>query len=144
MQVEGCIPLDFISWVQKWTSSWISSGATSLRDHAFSQRGLGACDSELGSAIELLREASLDLKTFLKKGMLGGRGAQQHVFGIRCGCGRGRGGGRRVESSGVRVQCADAGTRKGYAQAERAGRTWRGHLVEIQRPPRKVLRCSGK
>jgi hypothetical protein len=98
MALRGCIPLDFISCVQKWTSSWISSGATSLRDHDSSQRGLGA-GWELGSALELLREASFDLKTFLKKGMLGERGSL-HVFALAGGSGQkyrcGRGVGRRV------------------------------------------------
>jgi hypothetical protein len=53
-----------------WTNSWISSGATSLRDQASSHRGRGAAGSLLASALEPDREASFDLKTFLKKGML--------------------------------------------------------------------------
>jgi hypothetical protein len=126
----GRLPLDFISCVQKWTSSWISSGATSLRDHAFSQRGLGAASSELGSAFELLREASFDLKTFLKKGMLGGR-RSLHVFGRAAGSKvpvrvRVPVRARRWEARVVSVQRADAGTRKGYAQAERQDRAERG------------------
>jgi len=70
------MPLDFISWVQTCTSSWISSGATSLRDHDSSQRGFGGaagCCSPYLAALEAAREPSLDLKTFLKKGMLGVR-----------------------------------------------------------------------
>ena len=63
------LPLDFISCVQTWTSSWISSGATSLRDHASSHRGRGA-GVLLASALDPDLEASFGLKTFLKKGML--------------------------------------------------------------------------
>ena len=65
------IPLDFISCVQMCTSSWISSGATSLRDHDSSHRGRGAAGSLLASALDPDREGSFDLKTFLKKGMAG-------------------------------------------------------------------------
>jgi hypothetical protein len=66
------LPLDFISCVQTCTSSWISSGATSLRDQASSHRGRGA-GSLLASALDPDLEGSFDLKTFLKNGMLDGR-----------------------------------------------------------------------
>lgn len=62
------IPLDFISCVQTCTSSWISSGATSVRDHASSHRGRGA-GSLLASALDPDLEGVFDLKTFLKNGM---------------------------------------------------------------------------
>lgn len=50
-------------------SSWISSGATSLRDHASSHRGRGA-GSLLASALEPDLDGSFDLKTCLKNGIL--------------------------------------------------------------------------
>lgn len=78
------VPLDFISWVQTWMSSCISSGATSLRDHASSHRGFGCATgwsplSAYLAALEAERGPSLDLKTFLKKGMAdrGSLGASQ-------------------------------------------------------------------
>jgi hypothetical protein len=68
------VPLDFISCVQTWISSCISSGATSLRDHDSSQRGFGfAAGSALSPylpAFEANRGPSFDLKTFLKNGIL--------------------------------------------------------------------------
>jgi hypothetical protein len=68
------LPLDFISCVQTWTSSCISSGATSLRDHDSSQRGFGCATGSAWSpyfpALEADRGPSFDLKTFLKNGIL--------------------------------------------------------------------------
>jgi hypothetical protein len=78
----ACIPLDFISCVQTWISSWISSGSTSLRDQDSSQRGFGfATGSSLWAALEADRAPSLDLKTFLKNGMVVWRGEPQYVPG---------------------------------------------------------------
>jgi len=80
------VPLDFISCVQTWISSCISSGATSLRDHDSSHRGFGcATGSAWFPALDADRGPSFDLKTFLKKGIiLRGRG-EPHVgsSGIR-------------------------------------------------------------
>lgn len=86
------IPLDLISWVQPWTSSWISSGVTSLRDHDSSQRGFGgATRSSPCPALEAERGASLDLKTFLKKGMVGrGEGRLGGGPGVMLDAGKGR------------------------------------------------------
>jgi hypothetical protein len=73
----GHIPLDFISCVHTCMSSCISSGATSLRDHASSHRGLGgaiACSFACLAVLDAVRGPSLDLKTFLKKGISAGRG----------------------------------------------------------------------
>lgn len=68
------VPLDFISCVQTCISSWISLGATSVRDHASSQRGFGGVIGASSlPALAADREPSFDLKTFLKKGILGGR-----------------------------------------------------------------------
>lgn len=78
-------PLDFISCVQPCISSWISSGATSLRVHDSSQRGFGCATGSSWSpylpAFEAERGPSLDLKTFLKNGMLHWRGEAQDVPG---------------------------------------------------------------
>jgi hypothetical protein len=64
-------PLDFISWVQTWISSWTSSGWTCLRVQDSCQCGLGgAADSLAALAAFAARAASLDPKTFLKKGMV--------------------------------------------------------------------------
>jgi hypothetical protein len=69
---RGDLPLDFISCVQTWTSSWISSGATSVRVHDSSQRGFGGA---AGAGADLDDFClSFELKTFLKKGMLRGGG----------------------------------------------------------------------
>lgn len=75
------LPLDFISCVQTWMSSWISSGATSLRVHDSSQRGFGGAAGS--GAVFAPFCLSLEAKTFLKNGM------------ARCGAvrGRDRGGG---------------------------------------------------
>jgi hypothetical protein len=62
------IPLDFISCVQTWISSWISSGATSLRVHDSSHRGFGGATGS-GAALAPFC-LSLDVKTFLKNGIL--------------------------------------------------------------------------
>ena len=64
------LPLDFISCVQTWTSSWISSGATSLRVHDSSQRGLGGAAGSRSDLADFC--LSFELKTFLKNGILGG------------------------------------------------------------------------
>jgi hypothetical protein len=65
---DSHVPLVFISCVQTWMSSWISSGATSLRVHDSSQRGFGGAT---GSGAVLAPFClSLEWKTFLKKGML--------------------------------------------------------------------------
>jgi hypothetical protein len=97
---------------------------------------LGA-GSLLASAFEAEREASLDLKTFLKKGMLGVRGSQHAAAaGSKVPV---RAQARRRGARKVSVERAGAGTRKGYAQAGQH-RRWRGrarHLAEIQRPPGK-------
>lgn len=77
-----CIPLDFISCVQPWINSWISSGATSLRDQDSSHRGFGlATGSSWLAALEAERGPSLDLKTFLKNGILVWRGEPRYVVG---------------------------------------------------------------
>ena len=54
-------------------SSWISSGATSLRVHDSSQRGFGGA----AGSVEVLAAfcLSFDVKTFLKKGIVGDGGA---------------------------------------------------------------------
>lgn len=76
LSLQCYMPRDFISCVQTWTSSCISSGATSLRDHDSSHRGLGgAIGSVLFPTLDPDRDPSLDLKTFLKKGMLSGAGS---------------------------------------------------------------------
>jgi hypothetical protein len=85
MQWVAAVPLDFISCVHTWISSCISSGATSLRDHESSHRGFGFATGSAWSpylpALEAERGPSLDLKTFLKNGMLGWRGEPQKVPG---------------------------------------------------------------
>ena len=64
-------PLDFISWVQTCISSWTSSGWTCLRVQDSCQCGLGgAAESLAALAAFAARAASLDPKTFLKKGMV--------------------------------------------------------------------------
>jgi hypothetical protein len=65
---DARLPLDFISWVQTWTSSWISSGATSLRVQDSSQRGFGGAAGS-GAVLAPLC-LSFDVKTFLKNGIL--------------------------------------------------------------------------
>lgn len=87
------LPLDFISCVQTWMSSWISSGATSLRVHDSSQRGFGGAAGS--GAVFAPFCLSLEVKTFLKKGM------------ARCGAVRGRGRvrGRGGGGSGGGVGC---------------------------------------
>lgn len=73
------LPLDFISCVHPCTSSCISSGATWVRDQDSSQRGFGgAAGSSLLPALEPERGVSLDLKTFLKKGMMNWGGEGPH------------------------------------------------------------------
>ena len=73
---ETIIPLDFISCVQTCINSRISSGATSLRDHASSHLGFGGatgppfCRSAYFPAFDADLEPSLGLKTFLKKGIM--------------------------------------------------------------------------
>ena len=76
------VPLDFISCVQTWMSSWISSGATSFRVHDSSQRGFGGAT---GSGAVLAPFClSFEWKTLLKKGML----AYNDVSGGRPVCNR--------------------------------------------------------
>jgi hypothetical protein len=75
------VPLDFISCVQTWMSSWISSGATSLRVHDSSQRGLGGASGS-GAALAPFC-LSLEWKTFLKKGMLAMAGCVAAPEGLR-------------------------------------------------------------
>jgi len=83
------MPLDLSSWVHTWTSSWISSGATSLRDHDSSHRSLSGAGwplAPLSSCLRPLavRDPSLDLK-MLKKGMAGyGSQAAGATVCIRC------------------------------------------------------------
>jgi hypothetical protein len=96
------VPLDFISWVQPWISSWISSGATSLRAHDSSQRGFGcATGASYSPTLEPERGLSFDLKTFLKKGILCGRGVPGCMRSRRRRQSEGRGqGAGRVDASG--------------------------------------------
>jgi hypothetical protein len=61
-------PLDFISRVQTWISSWISSGATSLRVQDSSQRGFGGAAG--AGAVLAPFCLSFEVKTFLKNGIL--------------------------------------------------------------------------
>lgn len=64
-------PLDFSSCVHMCMSSWISSGATSLRVHDCSQCGLGgAVGWSSAWPAFAARDPSLEPKTFLKKGIL--------------------------------------------------------------------------
>lgn len=65
------IPLDFNSWVQIWMSSWTSSGATSLRDHDSSHRGLGGGSGWLSASSNFpFLPPSRGLKTFAKNGIV--------------------------------------------------------------------------
>lgn len=64
-------PLDFISCVQTCMSSWISSGATSLRVQDSCQCGFGGATGWVSALAPFApREPSLDPKTFLKKGIV--------------------------------------------------------------------------
>jgi hypothetical protein len=125
-------PLDLSSCVHMCTSSWMSSGATSLRVHDSCQRGFGGAAGWLSALPAFAaRDASLDPNTFLKKGIVqvsprvarwclaacAGGGAEgldvgtQDTGGRRPPDGVGRCGGRamRAVRCGVRAGTRDVG-----------------------------------
>lgn len=124
---DGDLPLDFISWVQTCMSSWISSGATSLRDQASSQRGFAGA-AELPSpapylaALEADRAPSLDLKTFLKKGMLAVTSQAAVTGRAACAAGGGRGGRQRRGRVSERERQRARESERSYACAARRAR----------------------
>jgi len=143
LSTGGCLPRDFISWVQTWISSCISSGATSLRDHASSQRGLGGATGAASCpTLEAAREGSLDLKTFLKKGIVvssppgcrgggreGGRRCRKQAAQCarrgasgRCGCGCGRGERGRSVGCGRRAALPQFHGQQPRSTSEKGGR----------------------